>query len=227
MGTVVNVSSQRVPTRDGKARSMNASKPPAIAVFRSVPRVMPRTLSACFQSANRLEEAWTRPDVPLVTADVIVSTRRRPNQSSAMIAMRNGVIVLYGDHALNAVPQASKTPMASAPISVPHSERSWPTSAAAREEMTRKVSVTPSSRTKSESSKPAAPHRNPEPSQAAASTRRTGTPSIAVISRLSASDRIAVPSFVLRRNSAVPAVIKIPNAKAMICVQLTRTSPSE
>ena len=40
------------------------------------------------------------------------------------------------------------------------------------------------------------PHTSPEPSQAAASTRRTGTPSIAVISRSLASARIAVPTLV-------------------------------
>ena len=40
------------------------------------------------------------------------------------------------------------------------------------------------------------PEIRPEPSQATASTRRTGTPSVAVISRSLASARIAVPRFV-------------------------------
>ena len=43
---------------------------------------------------------------------------------------------------------------------------------------------------------PDAPHTSPETNQAEASTSRTGTPSVAVISRSLASARIAVPSFV-------------------------------
>ena len=45
------------------------------------------------------------------------------------------------------------------------------------------------------------PDSRPQPNQAAASTRRTGTPSVAVISRSLASARIAVPSLVKRRNA--------------------------
>ena len=43
------------------------------------------------------------------------------------------------------------------------------------------------------------PHTRPEPNHAAASTRRTGTPSMAVISRSLASARMAVPTLVTRR----------------------------
>ena len=75
------------------------------------------------------------------------------------------------------------------------------------------------------SSSPDVPHTSPEPNHAAASTRRTGTPSMAVISRSLASARIAVPTFVTRRKSAVPAVTTIGKAMPMICVQLMRTSP--
>ena len=50
-----------------------------------------------------------------------------------------------------------------------------------------------SSPTRFDSSRPATPHTSPEPNHAAASTRRTGTPSMAVISRSLASARIAVP----------------------------------
>ena len=46
-----------------------------------------------------------------------------------------------------------------------------------------------------------------------------------VISRSLASARIAVPTLVTRRNSAVPAVTTIGKAMPMIWVQLMRTSP--
>ena len=75
-------------------------------------------------------------------------------------------------------------------------ERSRAISAAASDEITRKVSVVASSATRSASSSPATPASTPQPSQAAASTRRTGTPSVAVISRSLAIARIAVPSLV-------------------------------
>ena len=68
---------------------------------------------------------------------------------------------------------------------------------------------------------PAAPHASPEPNQAAASTRRTGTPSVAVISRSFASARIAVPSFVTRRKRLTAAVSASASPIAMICVRLT------
>ena len=45
-----------------------------------------------------------------------------------------------------------------------------------------------------------------------------------MISRSSASARIAVPSFVKRRKSAVPTVTKIVKPSAMSCVPLTRAS---
>ena len=86
--------------------------------------------------------------------------------------------------------------------------------------------MTASSETRFESRRPAAPASRPEPSHAAASTRRTGTPSVAVISRSFASARIAVPRLVKRRNAAVPIVTAIANTNAMICVQLIRTRPT-
>ena len=62
--------------------------------------------------------------------------------------------------------------------------------------ITRNVRPTMSRPTRLDSSRPVRPDSRPEPSQAAASTRRTGTPSMAVISRSLASERMAVPSFV-------------------------------
>ena len=49
---------------------------------------------------------------------------------------------------------------------------------------------------------------------------------MAVISRSLASARMAVPTLVTRRYTAVPAVTTIGKTTPMICVQLTRTSPS-
>ena len=83
-------------------------------------------------------------------------------------------------------------------------------SAAASDEITRKVSVAASSPTRFDSSSPATPEIRPDTSHADASTRRTGTPSVAVISRSLASPRMAVPSFVKRRNSTVPTVTTTP-----------------
>ena len=60
------------------------------------------------------------------------------------------------------------------------------------------------------------PQKMPDPNHAAASTRRTGTPSVAVISRSFASARIAVPSFVTRRNTLTPTVIANASPIAMI-----------
>ena len=77
--------------------------------------------------------------------------------------------------------------------------------------------------TRSDSRSPATPPIKPEPSQATASTRLTGTPSVAVISRSLASARIAVPSFVKRRNASTPNVTKTPNASAAIWVWVTST----
>ena len=98
-------------------------------------------------------------------------------------------------------------------------------SAAASDEITRKVSVVASSATRSASRIPAIPARRPQPSHAAASTRRTGTPSVAVISRSLAMARIAVPSLLKRRNAAVPAVIATPTPRLMTCVQVIVTWP--
>jgi hypothetical protein len=47
---------------------------------------------------------------------------------------------------------------------------------------------------------------------------------MAVISRSLASARIAVPTLVARRNTAVPAVTTIGKIIPRICVQFTRTS---
>src|SRR5205823_14158409 len=69
--------------------------------------------------------------------------------------------------------------------------------------------------------RPAAPRRRPEPNQAAASTRRTGTPRVAVISRSLARARIAVPSFVTRRKTVTAAVTANASAIAMIWVRFT------
>ena len=65
------------------------------------------------------------------------------------------------------------------------------------------------------------PQTMPDPNQAAASTRRTGTPSVAVISRSLASARMAVPSFVTRRKTVTAAVITNARPMAMIWVRLT------
>ena len=71
------------------------------------------------------------------------------------------------------------------------------------------------------------PHTIPEPNHAAASTRRTGTPSIEVISRSLASARIAVPTFVDAEVHRRPGGDAGSGTTApMICVQLTRTSPT-
>ena len=111
--------------------------------------------------------------------------------------------------------------------SVTTSERRRAISAAASDEMTRKVSVAASSPTRLDRSRPAAPASAPETSQVVASTRRTGTPNAAVISRSLASARIAVPRPVSRRNAAVARVMSTPSASAMIWVQLISTSPTE
>ena len=130
----------------------------------------------------------------------------------------------YSATSENAVRPDWTMPMRKPAASVTHSERSWPISAAASAGITRKVRPTMSSPTRFDSSSPAPPHTSPEPSQAAASTRRTGTPSVAVISRSSASARIAVPTFVTRRNTAVPVVTTMANTTPMIWVPLTRAS---
>jgi len=75
-------------------------------------------------------------------------------------------------------------------------ERSRPTRVAASVEITRKVRLVESRATRSARSTPATPDSTPQPNQAAASTRRTGTPSAALISRSLAIARIAVPSLV-------------------------------
>ena len=100
-------------------------------------------------------------------------------------------------------------------------ERSLAISTAASDEITRKVSVVASSATRSASSSPAMPPRTPQPSQAAASTLRTGTPRVAVMSRSLAIARMAVPSLVNRRNAPVATVSTTPAASAITCVQVT------
>ena len=116
---------------------------------------------------------------------------------------------------------ASTRPITIAATNVIAIDRRRPISAAASDEITRKVSVVASSATRSASSTPAKPDRTPQPNHAAASTRRTGTPSIAVISRSLAIARIAVPSLVKRRNAPVTTVMATPQASPITCVQVT------
>ena len=91
--------------------------------------------------------------------------------------------------------------------------------------MTKNVSVTMSSPSRFESSRPEMPHMSPEPNHATASTRRTGTPSVAVISRSSASARIAVPSLVTCRNTRRPGRDRDAEVRPMIWVQFTTPKP--
>ena len=79
--------------------------------------------------------------------------------------------------------------------------------------------------TRSASSSPATPAITPQPSQAAASTRRTGTPRVAVISRSLAIARIAVPRLVKRRKTVVTTTMPTPAASPITCVQVTWTWP--
>ncbi len=141
------------------------------------------------------------------------------------MASTNGVIVRYWARSVNAVRHDCTNPITKPAISVTHSDRSWPMSAAASAGMTRKVRPTMSRLTRLDRRSPAAPHTSPEPNHAAASTRRTGTPSMAVISRSLASARMAVPVLLTRRYTAVPAVTRIGKTTPMIWVQLTRTPP--
>ena len=64
------------------------------------------------------------------------------------------------------------------------------------------------------SSKKTQPHSKPAPNQAIASTRRTGTPSNAAVSRLFAIARMAVPVFVRRRKTPTPITTANANASA-------------
>ena len=116
------------------------------------------------------------------------------------------------------VTSALTSPITMAAKKVTVIERRRPISVAASEEITRKVRVAASRPTRFDNSRPAAPDSRPEPSHAAASTRRTGTPSVAVISRSLASARMAVPVFVKRRKSAVTTMTARPNAIAITSV---------
>jgi hypothetical protein len=120
----------------------------------------------------------------------------------------------------------STRPTTTAATKVSVTERSRAISAADTVKITWKVSVVGSSVTRSASSSPLIPARMPEENQATASTRRTGTPSEAVISRSSASARIAVPILVKRRNTVAPTARARPKPKAITCVQLTVTEPT-
>ncbi len=121
---------------------------------------------------------------------------------------------------------ASTTPMMIAAMNVTQIEDSRAISAAASDEITRKVRVVASRATRSASRMPDRPATTPQPNQADASTRRTGTPSVAVISRSLAIARIAVPSREKRRNSVVATVIAIPTASAMTSVVVTWIWPT-
>ena len=120
----------------------------------------------------------------------------------------------------------STTPITIAARNVRVIERSCAMSAAASDEITRKVRVVGSSATRSPSSTPAMPDRTPQPNHAAASTRRTGTPRVAVMSRSLAMARIVVPSLVKRRKAPVTAVMTTPTANPMTSVQVTWTWPT-
>ena len=98
------------------------------------------------------------------------------------------------------------------------SDRSRAINAAASAEMTRTSGRPgPGRRARRAGARPRPPIK-PEPSQATASTRRTGTPSVDVISRSSASARIAVPSFVKRRNAATAERHGDAEGEPTICV---------
>ena len=130
----------------------------------------------------------------------IVTTRRRESQSSATIASTNGAAERYaeidGVRAEHRLDEADREPAEQR-----HPERAQPADQRRRkrgDDEERQGRVVERREQVGEHS-PAAPQASPEPNQAAASTRRTGTPSVAVISRSLASARIAVPSFVTRR----------------------------
>ena len=72
---------------------------------------------------------------------------------------------------------------------------------------------------------PEKPNSRPEANHAVASTLRTGTPSSAVLSRSSASARIAVPSLLRFRKIDVPATSTMGKIIAIACVQLMRSQP--
>jgi hypothetical protein len=88
------------------------------------------------------------------------------------------------------------TPITSAATNVIQIDCRRPIRVAASVEITRNVRLVASSATRSASSTPATPESTPQPNHAAAVTRRTGTPRLAVMSRSLAIARIAVPSFV-------------------------------
>ena len=96
---------------------------------------------------------------------------------------------------MTGVSSASSTPITSAATNVIVIERSRAISVAASVKMTRKVRLVASSATRSASNTPAIPDSTPQPNHAAAVTRRTGTPSAAVMSRSLAIARIAVPEL--------------------------------
>ena len=151
----------------------------------------------------------------------------RDTTSSAIAARTNGVMSWYSVICVIGVIRSCTRPMTSAATNVTVIERSRPIRAAASDEMTTvNTKVVSSSADRSASRSPARPDRMPQPNQAAASTRRTGTPSVPVISRSLAIARIAVPSLEKRRKAPVPAVMTTPSTRAMTWVQLTWTWPA-
>ena len=120
----------------------------------------------------------------------------------------------------------STTPMRRPPASVPHSEATRPTMAAAIAGITRKVSTVGLSRTRSPSIRPLKPHSAPLISQATVSTSTTDTPSIADRSRSLASERISNPARVRCRNKAMPTVARSAASSASSRVPVNRMPSS-
>src|SRR4029453_8004871 len=110
-------------------------------------------------------------------------SRLREITSSAIVASTKGAMLRYSEIEVIGVASALTSPTTSAAKKVTTSDLSPAIRAAARDEITRKVRLTASRPTRSESSSPETPERIPQTSQACASTQRTGPPTVAVISR--------------------------------------------
>ncbi|HEX3833407.1 MAG TPA: hypothetical protein VHW04_15630, partial [Solirubrobacteraceae bacterium] len=113
--------------------------------------------------------------------------------NNAAAANTNGVISRYDDNDAIGVNNAEINPITIAATNVTQIELNRAINAADNELITKNVNVVASNATRSPSRIPATPDRIPQPNHAAASTRRTGTPNVAVISRSFAIARIAVP----------------------------------
>ena len=120
----------------------------------------------------------------------------------------------------------STTPITIAAQNATTIDRNRAINAAANDEITKNVNVVGSNATKSANKIPATPDNTPHPNHAAASTRRTGTPNVAVISRSFAIARIAVPNFENRKNAPVTTVNTTPTANPITSVHDTCTSPT-